>query len=149
MRTQCDALFELPQLDRIELLIQFGLAHQEDLQQFFVCSLEVREQTDLFQNVSREMMGFVDHEHGGQLFFSARDHIMSQLQQEFALALACGRQSEIAGYVLQKLNRSQQPIKNVGVLNVMAVGQQLQQAAQQKRLARAHLPRQYHEALVP
>jgi uncharacterized membrane protein len=85
------------------------------------------------------MMRFVDHQHRGQFLFAARDHVTGQLQQQFALVLARGGQSEIAGDILQELERRQPSVEHVGVLDVIALLQQLQQAAQQQSLAGPHL----------
>ena len=49
LRAKSDSLFELTEPNGIQLLIQFGLPDQHDLQQFIVSRLEVREEAYLFE----------------------------------------------------------------------------------------------------
>src|ERR1700677_87910 len=95
------------------------------------------------------MMSFVDHEHRSQFFLAARDHITRELQQKFALVLSRRRQSQIAGDVLQEFKRREASVKYVGIFNVRALVQQLQQAPQKKSLAGPHFSCQDDESFVP
>src|ERR1039458_5161535 len=95
------------------------------------------------------MMGFVDHQYGRQFLLAARNHVTGQLQQEFTLVLARGRQSQIAGNVLQKLQRRQPSVEYVRILDVVALLQRLQQTAEQKGLARSAFAGQDDESLMP
>ena len=49
MAAQCDSLFELPKSEGIELLIQFRLSRQHDLQQLPLRCLQIREQANFLQ----------------------------------------------------------------------------------------------------
>src|SRR5579862_4384420 len=58
---QSDSLFQLPQADRVELLVQLRLSDQQNLQQLLLWRLQVAQQSDLFKNFCREMVRFVDY----------------------------------------------------------------------------------------
>ena len=90
MGAQGDSLLQLPQADGIEFLIQFRLANQQNLQQLLMRGLQIAQQPDFFQNLRRKVMRFVDHQRRGQFLLVARNHIMSDLQQQFAFVLAGG-----------------------------------------------------------
>jgi len=59
LRTQCDALLQLPQFKRVKLQVKFRLADQQNLQQLALGSLEVGQQADLFEYFHFQVMGFV------------------------------------------------------------------------------------------
>ena len=66
-----DALAQLAQLVARQVGFEFGLPHQEDLQQLVALVLEVRQQPDLLEQVHRQVLRFVHHEHG---VLAARTH---------------------------------------------------------------------------
>ena len=77
MITHRDALAQLAQARAVQAVAQFRLAHQDDLQQFAVVGLDVREQTDLFEQVFRQILRLVNDQHG----FLA---LLDLLQKKFA-----------------------------------------------------------------
>ncbi|MDT4843669.1 hypothetical protein FQZ97_776040 [compost metagenome] len=58
------ALCELLQFGLGQQVAQFGLADQDDLQQLAGVGLQVGEQAQLFQHVGRQVLCFIDDEHG-------------------------------------------------------------------------------------
>src|ERR1700678_3225854 len=148
MGAKGDPLFQLPQIGGVEFVVQFGLADQQNLQQLLVGRLQIGQKPDFFQNLPRKVMSLVDYQDRGQFFLAARDHIASNLQQQFALVLADRRDAQIPGNVLQEFDGRKQSVEDIGVGNIAALLERLQQAAQQQRLARAHFAGQYDEAFV-
>ena len=61
---QRDALPELPELRLVELLFEFGLARENDLQQLFRGSLQIRQQPDFLEHLRRKILRLVDDQHG-------------------------------------------------------------------------------------
>ena len=137
----------MPQLDGVELLVQFGLSHQQDLEQLFARRLEVGQETDLLEHFCRNMVRFVDHQHGGEFLLMARNHVVAQHQQKLALVLARHVEPEVAGNILQELDGREPAIEYVGVGNIALI-QQLQQAADEQRFAGTDFSGHDHESLV-
>src|ERR1700722_2751990 len=148
VRTQGNPLLELPQIDRIQLLVEFGLPHQKNLQQLLLRRLQIGEQPDFLQHLHRKMVSFVHHQHRGQTLLMTRNHERTQIQQKIALGLARGRQPKITGNILQEIGGCQPRIEHIRISHV-AAAQQLQQAAHQQSLARAYFPGHDHEAFAP
>ncbi len=65
LATQRDALAQLPELRQLQLILKLGLAGQYDLQQFLGRSLQIGQQTDLFQHRKSEILCFVNDQHRG------------------------------------------------------------------------------------
>jgi hypothetical protein len=62
---QHDALPELPQLGQLEFFLKLGLAREDDLQQLVRGSLEIGQQPNLFEHGERQVLCFIDDQHGG------------------------------------------------------------------------------------
>ena len=62
---ECQTLPQLPQLGLLQLLFQFRLSHQNNLQQLFRESLQIGEHPDLFQHFVGKILGLIDDQHGG------------------------------------------------------------------------------------
>ena len=84
------------------------------------------------------MVRFVDHENRRQSLLAAGDDVMRNLQQKFTLVLAGTGKPEIADDVLQELDRGETSVEDVGVCDILALLQRLQQAAEQKSFSGAH-----------
>ncbi len=59
-----DALIELPHFAQIELVSQFGLSNEDNLQQFAVIRFQIGEHTELFKHRELHILGLVDNHHG-------------------------------------------------------------------------------------
>lgn len=55
-----DSLAELAQFIFIQDPLKLGLSHEDDLKQFLLVGLQVREQTELFKEVKGEVLGLVN-----------------------------------------------------------------------------------------
>jgi len=55
-----DALGDLSQRILLELLLEFGLPDQHDLDKLFCGDFQVREQPELFEGRERHKLGFID-----------------------------------------------------------------------------------------
>src|SRR5579872_1343751 len=106
MRTQPDALLQLPQIHGIETLVQLRLANQEDLQQFRLSCFQICQQTNLFQQRGRQMVRFVDDQDGSHSLTMTSDGKAAQFEEKLSLVLTRRRQTKIARDVLQKLSRA-------------------------------------------
>ncbi len=61
-RAHGDSLSQLPQPGSGEVAIQLGLARQDDLEELAVADLEVREETDLLEDLVSQVLGLIDDE---------------------------------------------------------------------------------------
>ena len=60
---QRQALAQLPQLGLLQALFEFGLSHQNDLQQLLGEGLEIGQHADLFQHFVGKVLRLVDDQH--------------------------------------------------------------------------------------
>ena len=60
MEAQADALRELDQLRRVELLVELGLPGEDDPQHFLLGRLDAGEHADLLEHAVREVLRLVD-----------------------------------------------------------------------------------------
>src|SRR3984957_11085095 len=144
---ESNTLLELPQIDRIQLLVEFGLPDQQYLQQLLLRRFQIGQQPDFLEHFHRKMVSFVHHQHRGQALLMPRNYERTQIQQKVTLGLARSRQSKITGNILQEIGRRQPRIEDIRIGHV-APAQQLQQAEHQQGLARAYFPGHYHEAFA-
>src|SRR6266403_1901278 len=80
-RAKGDSLLELSKSDGIQLLIQFRLSDQKNLQQLVISCLQVRQEANLFENFRRKMVCLVHDENRSQFLRSSRDYKMPQFKQ--------------------------------------------------------------------
>src|SRR5580698_10908848 len=149
LRAEGNSLLELAQSHRVQFVVQLWLAHQQNLQQLGLGRFQVGQQPDLFQNLRRQLMRLIHHQHRGQPLAVALDYVPVELQEQFTFILVRRRQLEISGDVLQKLNRRHQAVKHIGVGDIVIFLEQLQQAAQQQRFASSYFTRQDDESFTP
>ncbi|MNF64018.1 hypothetical protein D3C84_457390 [compost metagenome] len=140
-----DALGQLAQQGLAQHLLQLRLADEHHLQQLLLVGLQVGEQAQLLQHAGQQMLGFI-HQHHAAL---ARRQIGQQvIANEVEQLLETGflgvGQLELVTDGRQQIPFGQGRIEDVGDLGLG--GQLLEQAARDGGLARAHFPRQQHEA---
>ena len=85
MATQSDALTKLAHLGKLQLLLQFRLAGQNDLEQFLCGRLQIRQKADLLEHLERQVLRFVHHEHGRFPRAVALQQPLVEPQQDLAL----------------------------------------------------------------
>src|SRR5271165_2797463 len=147
MTAQGDPLLQLPQLERVELLVQFRLSGEHDLQELLPGRLQIGQQPYLFQQFPRQVVRFIHHQQGSQFLPVPRQEERVQRQQDFILRLARYRQSKIPRDIAEKLQRRQAGIEDQREGNV-ALLQQPKQGTQHQGLAGTDFPAQDHESLV-
>src|ERR1039458_467123 len=76
-----NSLFELPETDRIQFLVEFGLPDQHDLQQLVVVGFEVRQKADFLKDVRRQVVCLIDNEDRCQPIRTALDQKLPQVEQ--------------------------------------------------------------------
>jgi hypothetical protein len=95
MKAQPDALRELLQPRRVELVRQLRLAGDDDAQQLFLAQLETREETHLFEHLARQVLRLVEDEQnllaGGVLLH----HEVLEHREQLDLALAERLETEL------------------------------------------------------
>ena len=62
--TNCDSLAEVLEVRAVEMFPEFGLAHENDLEEFAFVSLEVGEEAHLFEQFVGHVLGLIDNEDG-------------------------------------------------------------------------------------
>ncbi len=118
MRAQGYPLPQLPQLKGIQLFVQLGLAHKQYLEQFLFFCLQIGQKPNLFEQFDREILGIVHHNHIGQFSLVASNKILAEVLENFALGFARYRKTEFRGNVVQKLQRRQAAIEDIGAGDV-------------------------------
>ena len=57
-----DALCQLPHVFAIEYLAELGLSDQDNLEKFLLWCLEIGQQPDLLEDISRQVLCFIDNQ---------------------------------------------------------------------------------------
>ena len=66
-------------------------------------------------------MRLIDHQHRRQFPLSAANHVAAQIQKQLALVLARRGQPKITGDILQKLDRGQPAVEDIGICNIIVL----------------------------
>jgi hypothetical protein len=141
-----DALRELAQFAPGQHLAQLRLAEQHDLQQLLRVGLEVGEQAHLLQRFGRQVLRLVDDQHDPQPFRVGLQQVgVERVDQALVLAEAAAqRDVQLARDRLEQLHRVEQRVEDQRDARVR--GQLLEQQPADRRLARADLAGELHEA---
>ncbi len=140
-----DALRDLAHLGAIEHLAQLGLPDQDDLQQLLLRRLEVRQEAHLLEQLGGQRLRFIDDEHHPAAF-GMRVHELHVQRVDLRLdrPLDGRRAAQLLDDRFEELERRElwaEDQRDVGFL-----GQPLEHAADQRRLARADFARELDEA---
>src|SRR5260370_991043 len=90
-----DALAELAKLRKFELLLQFGLTGENNLQQLVRGSLQIREQADFLQDRISQILRFINNQDDGFSEAIALEEPVIELQELLALRLGFARDVEL------------------------------------------------------
>ncbi len=82
------SLVELTQVRRSQLGLQLELTDQDDLQQFLLVGLEIRQDANLFEHRERQVLRFVDDEHRARVERNEPQQKVVQRVDELLLAHA-------------------------------------------------------------
>jgi hypothetical protein len=144
-----DALGELLELGPLEHRSQLGLADQDDLQQLPLVGLEVGQEAQLLEHLRREHLRLVDDEDvvladGVGLQQEVVERVDVRLDRRRRHLGGSGRDVELVADRLQELHHRELRVEDVG--DVAALGDLLEKAAADRRLACADLAREQDEA---
>ena len=142
-----DALRELAQLGLVEQGAQLRLADQDDLQQLGGGGLEVGEQPDLLERVRAQVLRFVHDQHDASAARVRVEQVATeQVHQRLGAAAPGLRHVDVQLFAdrEQELGRRDPWIEDQG--DVRVDRQLLEQAADHRGLAGAHLARELDEA---
>ena len=81
-----NALIQLPQFGLVQQFQQVELPDDHDLQQLLVVGLEVRENADFLEHVSRQVLRLVDDQHGAAVQRHQREQEVVEGANQFVLA---------------------------------------------------------------
>ena len=109
---QRDALPELAQLRLVQFLFEFGLPGENDLQQLFRGSLQVRQQSDFLEHLRRKILRLVDDQHGAFSGLVALQQPLIQLQQHLPFLLRFAGDAEVGHHEIEKLRDAQPGIED-------------------------------------
>src|SRR5207237_4279661 len=107
-----DALAKLAKAWVVETVAQFGLAHENDLKELAIVGLEIREQTDLFEQLIGQILGFVNNQNG---VLSALDLLKEKLidhGQSIQSVQAVDRKTKLYGDGLHQFVRTHYGIED-------------------------------------
>ena len=94
---------KLAQLGLLKFVLEFGLSHQHDLQQFLGKSLKVRQHPDFLKNFIRKVLCFIDDKYSSFSCAVSIKEPVVEPQQDLALCPGIARDSEICHQVVEKL----------------------------------------------
>src|SRR5271157_6543348 len=95
-----DPLLQLPECWGVQCVIKLRLPDQQNLQQFFLSRLQIRQKTDFFKDVGRKMVRLVHYQDGRELPRTSGDHIIAEIKKNLALVPSRGRKTKVARDVL-------------------------------------------------
>ena len=140
-----DPLVELPQLRAPQHLGQFGLADQDDLQQFLAVGFQVCQQADLLQHVEIQVLRLIDQQNG----FTSAPVILQQVAMQAVgerlegVFLAVVGDTQLIAHGGKQFHRVESGVENDGDIGI--VGQLFQQAPVDGGLASADFPGEQDE----
>ena len=104
MEPQTNALSELLQSRRIELVRQLRLARDDDAHQLLLAQLEAGEETHFFEHLARQVLRFVDDQQDLLAGRVLLDHEVFEHREQLDLALAERLETELDEQRLQELD---------------------------------------------
>ena len=141
-----DALAQLAQLVRVELVVELGLPEQQDLDQLRGRGLEVREQPDLLERLGREVLRLVDDQQHAAALALLLEQELVELVRELRARASLREQPELGADRAQQIVAREHRIEDEGHLGVAA--EPLEQRAAERGLAGADLAGHRDEALA-
>ncbi len=132
-----DPLLELPEVGRLEHVVELRLPQQDDLDQLRRFGLEVREQADLLEGLSLEVLGLVDDQQHPPRVALLLDQETVEGVGQLVLRVAGLGEPELGVDRLQQLQPRELRIEDEGHLVLGA--EPLEEGATQGRLPGSHL----------
>jgi len=103
VEAQADALRKLHELRRVQFLVEFGLARQDDAQHLVLGGLDAREHAHLFEDARREVLRLIDDQQDLAVRGVLLDQELVQGGEQFGLAHLEGLEAELHEHRLQEL----------------------------------------------
>src|SRR2546422_9189336 len=117
---QRHTLLELPKRRLVQTIGELRLTDHHDRQQLVGCGLDVRQQTNLFHELVRQTLRFVDDQRGGAAGFAARQQRSRELEDETGLrGFGPGVEAEAPREKLEELAARQERIAQVDGARVL------------------------------
>jgi hypothetical protein len=104
----------LPHFRTLQLFFEFGLANQDDLQEFFRRCLQIQQQAYFLQQFEGEALGFIDNQNRVGAFMEARDKPLIELQQHVADEAEIRGDAEIVEDEIEEMIGLQMGIEDEG-----------------------------------
>ena len=105
MKAQANALRELLELGRIELVIELGLARQNDAQHLVLGGLDAREQTHFLEHALRQVLRLIDHQHHLAASAVLLEQEIVERREQLRLLHVERLEAELHQHRLQELDR--------------------------------------------
>src|SRR5258705_2527832 len=109
-----DALAQLTQSRIAEFFLQLGLAGKNDLQELFVCCLEISEQTNFLQHFKGKVLRLIHDQDRGLTITIALHQPMVEAHQYMAFIAALTWDAEVRHHKVKELAGVELRIKDVG-----------------------------------
>jgi hypothetical protein len=141
-----DTLFELAQLAAPELVLELGLADQDDLEELARGRLEGGEDADLLEGLDAHLLRLVEYHHHRLALLPRGEEMLVQRGHELALGGTPPVDAEVVEDGADQLD-----VREVGVEDERALdvgGQLAQERAAEGGLAGAHVADEGHEPLL-
>ena len=145
VEAQADALHQLDQLRRVELLVELGLPGQDDPEHLLLRRLDAGEHPDLLEHAVREVLRLV---HDQEDLASGRvllDEELVQRRDQLGLAHLERREAELDQHGLEELDRGDLGLRDLRDDDVLL--ELAQEGLEERRLAGTDLARDHDEAV--
>jgi hypothetical protein len=145
VEAQADALRELQQLRRVELLVELGLPGENDAQHLFLGGLDAREQAHFFEHPVAQVLRLVDDQQHLAIVGVLLDQEGIERAQHFRLLHLERREAELHQHRLQELDGRE--LRLVDLRNHHVLLELPQECLDQRGLAGTDLSRNDDEAI--
>jgi len=142
-----DALAEVAQVRLLELVVEFGLAGEEDLKERVAEGLEIEKETELLERLCGEALRLVDDENGSKAGAIAFEKPIVEGEELLAFGGGVAGDGEIVEDEVEQIVGVQACVEDEGGGHFLCV-QPVEEAAQDHGFAGAHFAGQQEEALA-
>jgi hypothetical protein len=145
VEAQADALRQLDQTRRVQLLVELGLTRQDDPQHLLLGGLDAGQQADLLQHLVRQVLRLVDDQQHSAAVRVLLHQEFVERRQQFRLLHAERLEAELHQHALQEFDR--RDLRLVDLRDHHVLLELLEEGLDQRGLARADLAGDHHEAV--
>ncbi len=145
VEAQPHALLELHEFGRVDLVAKLRLPGEDDMQYLLARRLHAREQADLLEHLVAQVLRLVDDQEHLASLRVLLDQELVERRQDFRLAHPERAVAELDQHGLQELDR--RDLRLVELRDHDVLVDLLEEALDQRRLARADFAGDHHEAV--